>query len=162
MCASMAELAPRFSSNRMLRQYVEEMYLPAAADYRSRAAEEARIARELAVWEARLLYHWSDIAFVFVDARAEHGMLHVVTEVALGRLQPDEVRVELCADADGDEPVARVPMCCEGPAPGRLAAFRFTATVATRRPAAHFTPRVVPHHPHARVPLELPLICWPE
>jgi glycogen phosphorylase len=161
MRASMAELAPRFSSNRMLRQYVEEMYLPAAADYRSRAAEEARIARELAVWETRLLSHWSDVEFAFVEARSEDGMLHVVAEVALGRLQPDEVRVELYADADGDEPVTLAPLCCQGPVPGRFAAFRFTATIATRRPASHFTPRVVPHHPHARLPLELPLIRWP-
>jgi glycogen phosphorylase len=161
MRASMAELAPRFSSNRMLRQYVGEMYLPAAADYRSRAAEEARIARELAVWEARLRSHWSDIAIVSVDARAEDGMLHVVTEVSLGRLQPDEVRVELYADAYGEQSAIRVPLCCQGQATGRFAT-RFTAIFATRRPAAHFTPRVVPHHSHAGVPLELPLIRWSE
>jgi glycogen phosphorylase len=158
--ASMAELAPRFSSNRMLRQYVEEFYLPAAADFHARTAEQARIARELAVWEARLVTHWSDVDFVSVDVRTEDGMLHVSAEVALGRLHPDEVLVELYADATGDEPPARVPLGCEGPASGRLSAFRFAVAIATQRPAAHFTPRVVPRHPHAMVPLELPLIRW--
>jgi starch phosphorylase len=28
------------------------------------------------------------------------------------------------------------------------------------RPSWHFTPRVVPFHPEARVPIELPLIAW--
>jgi glycogen phosphorylase len=159
--ASMAELAPRFSSNRMLRQYVEDLYLPAAADFRSRAAEDARIARELAVWEARLVSHWSDVGFASVDVRTGDGMLYMSAEVALGRLQPDEVLVEVYADATGEEPITRVPMYCEGPASGRLSTFHFAAAVATRRPTAHFTSRVVPRHPHARVPLELPLIRWP-
>jgi glycogen phosphorylase len=116
----------------------------------------------LAVWEARFLSHWSDIAFASVDARAVDGVLHVVTEVALGHLPPEEVRIELFADADGEAPPTRVPLCYRGPTPGRLATFRFTAAVATPRPAAHFTRRVVPNHPDARVPLELPLIRWPE
>jgi glycogen phosphorylase len=161
MRVSMAELAPRFSSNRMLRQYVEECYLPAAADFRRRAADGARIARELSLWEARLRSHWSDVAFLSVGTEVSEGTLRVALEVALGRLQPDEVSVELYADAEGDEPAVLFACRCEGPAQGRVGAFRFHATFATQRAAAHFTPRVVPHHPDARLPLELPLIRWP-
>ena len=36
MRASMSRLSPRFSSNRMVRQYVENMYLAAAADFQKR------------------------------------------------------------------------------------------------------------------------------
>jgi len=36
----------------------------------------------------------------------------------------------------------------------------FECTIATSRPASDFTPRVVPFHPDAHLPLELPLVTW--
>jgi starch phosphorylase len=38
--------------------------------------------------------------------------------------------------------------------------FVYVADVAGDRPASHFTPRVVPRHELASIPLELPLIAW--
>ena len=38
MGAAMAQLTPRFSSNRMMRDYVEQLYLPATARFRRRTA----------------------------------------------------------------------------------------------------------------------------
>ncbi len=38
--------------------------------------------------------------------------------------------------------------------------YVYLADVPDTRPAASFTPRIVPAHPHARVPLELPLVIW--
>ena len=46
------------------------------------------------------------------------------------------------------------------PIAGLVNAFIYRTTVETVRPAWHFTPRVVPFHPDARVPIELPLIAW--
>ncbi|MES4785971.1 MAG: DUF3417 domain-containing protein, partial [Nitrospiraceae bacterium] len=45
--ASMAHLTARFSSNRMLREYVETIYLPAAEKVRRRLADGGRLAGEL-------------------------------------------------------------------------------------------------------------------
>ena len=42
MRESMARLTPRFSANRTVREYTEQHYLPAAAAYRARAAEQRR------------------------------------------------------------------------------------------------------------------------
>ncbi len=39
MRESMARLTPRFSANRAVREYTEQHYLPAAAAYRERAAD---------------------------------------------------------------------------------------------------------------------------
>jgi starch phosphorylase len=44
--------------------------------------------------------------------------------------------------------------------PGAVNAHMYTCRVATTRPATDFTPRVVPHHPSLRWPLELPLVHW--
>src|SRR5207245_10826130 len=41
MRASMARLTPRFSTNRVVREYTDTYYVPAAASYRARAADKA-------------------------------------------------------------------------------------------------------------------------
>lgn len=43
----MAQLTPRFSSNRTVREYTEQQYLPAAAAYRARAAERGAMGRSM-------------------------------------------------------------------------------------------------------------------
>ena len=42
-------------------------------------------------------------------------------------------------------------------APGH---HQYEATVATARPAEHYTPRIRPYHPDAILPLENALILW--
>jgi hypothetical protein len=37
----------------------------------------------------------------------------------------------------------------------------YQARVPAARPASDYTPRVVPHHPQARIPLEAPYARWP-
>jgi len=38
--------------------------------------------------------------------------------------------------------------------------FLYTGTVPAARPSSDFTPRLVPFHPGASVPLEAPFIRW--
>jgi starch phosphorylase len=45
---------------------------------------------------------------------------------------------------------------------GQAGAWIYRASVSSARPSWHFTPRIVPHHPEARIPIEAPLIAWPE
>lgn len=160
MRRSMATLAPRFSSVRMLQDYVERAYVPAADAYRRRAADEARLARELDDWARHLARHWPELRFGDVSAALADGRLSVTAEVYLGAIDPGTVRAELYADAlDGMAPVVAVMQAERPPAaPGQPICYR--ATIATSRPADHFTPRVVPFHPDARVPLEVGLIAW--
>ncbi len=53
-----------------------------------------------------------------------------------------------------------MPMAPVEAIPGEPNAAVYRLTVETGRPASDFTPRVVPQHPDACVPLELPLIAW--
>ena len=46
MRESMARLTPRFSANRTVREYTEQHYLPAAAAYRTRAADKGAVGRQ--------------------------------------------------------------------------------------------------------------------
>jgi starch phosphorylase len=40
------------------------------------------------------------------------------------------------------------------------AAVSYEAKVPANRPAADYTVRVLPHHPDAQQPLDLPLVLW--
>jgi len=164
--SSMADLTPRFSSNRMLREYVETAYVPAARDFRDRSMDEARLARDLAAWDRRVREAWPEVRFTDVARTDEDDGLQVTATLALGNLSPDDVRVELYADALGPMPavserMVREPVGRDGSG-GSADPVRYSVTLRTDRPADHFTPRVVPDHPSARLPLERPLIRWPE
>jgi starch phosphorylase len=159
--ASMSLLAPEFSSNRMMRDYVERCYLPAAAAFRRRSARGAKLARELESWWRSIESHWQEAHFGTVTATPHGDRWHFTAEVHLGSLPAAMVQVELYADAvDGLSAVCEVMQPDTGaPAPAGASIYR--ASVLSARPSWHFTPRILPHHPEARVPIETPLIVWP-
>jgi starch phosphorylase len=160
MRASMAHLAPRFSSARMLQEYIERVYLPAAAFFRRRAPREAAVARDLERWSRHLERHWPLIRFGEMTARAEEGRLAFAVQVHLGEIADGSVRVELYADPmTAEEPFVRQMLPSEPIAHAPNAAV-YRATIETARQPGEFSARVVPYHPEARLPIECPLIAW--
>jgi starch phosphorylase len=157
--ASMASLTPRFSSVRMLQEYIEQVYLPAAAQHAQRAAGDSAAARELAAWARHLQEHWTAIRFGHPEAASTGRQVTISVPIYLGAIEARAVRVELYAGADGREAATVRPMAPTAP-PDGSGAVVYRATIETIRPASHFTPRVVPHHRDARLPIELPLIAW--
>ena len=157
---SMAQLTPRFSGNRMVREYVEKAYLNAAREFRSRAAAEGRVAKELLAWSRDLAANWKDVHFGEVRVAAGDGVWNFDAQLYLADINPDSVCVELCADPLENEPPVRILMARDGALPGALNSHRYLATASSTRPANHYTPRVVPSHPHALVPLEEQHILW--
>ena len=59
----------------------------------------------------------------------------------------------------GSEPVVET-MSRGAALVGAANSFTFSKTVKTDRPAADFTPRLVPMHPAAMVPLECARVIW--
>ena len=159
--SSMAHLAPEFSSNRMMRQYVERYYRPAASVFRRRSGDGARLARELASWAETLRRHWSQLRFGDVRVSGEPDGWRFEVQVYLAAIAPGAVRVELYADPADGQPSVRQPLeRCE-PIAGAENGWRYRGVVRpASRPWSHFTPRIVPHHPDACVPIEAPLIAW--
>jgi len=154
---SMAHLTPAFSSNRMVRQYLEEYYLPAAAAYQHRAASGARCGAQILAWRERLAKHWAAIRIAGTEVSSRDGEHTFRVRVTLGGLSLRDVSVELYADAvDGGAPVRLVMADAERT--GNI--WVFSAVVPASRPAGDFTPRVIPAHPGASIPLEAPLIAW--
>jgi starch phosphorylase len=162
MRESMARLTPAFSTNRAVRQYTEEHYLSAAAASRQRAENRGSVGADLVAWQAELAKHWSEVRFgpATVEQQGERFLFHV--QVFLDDIDPDAVRVELYADAQKDGDPTTQAMNRGERLVGATSAFTYSASVPTNRPVADYTPRLVPQHVGALVPLEAPFILWHE
>jgi starch phosphorylase len=156
----MANLMPRFSSNRMVQDYLDTAYIPAARKFSARTAKKRVVARGLLAWERRLRRHWPEIHFGPTDWAPQGNGWSVSVAVYLGDISPDEVCVELYADPAVDQGDIAIAMRKGEAVPGATNGFVFTAQVGNDRPNDAYTPRVVPFHDGVRVPLELPLIAW--
>ncbi len=158
--ASMSRLAPQYSTNRMVQDYVEAMYLPAAADFQRRCAQQSRLARELRIWEFELNHHWQKIHWGNLKIDEEVDGWSFAVQVYLGEIPADFVQVQLYAEpADAGETVVQV-MECWANIPGAMNGYLYQGRACTQRPASDFTPRIVAYHPEARVPTESKLIAW--
>ena len=159
--ASLAGLTPRFSSNRMLAEYLERLYLPAAESFRRRTTDNLKMTRDLRVWLRHLRRHWPEIHWgnMAVEATGNEHVLRV--QVYLGEIPPEAVSVELYAEPrPGDERPGRRPMQRDHALSGAAGGYLYLASVPADRPATDYTPRVVASHPEAQVPAETPLIRW--
>ena len=98
MRESMARLTPRFSTNRAVREYTEQHYLPAASAYRQRAADKGAIGVQMVNWRHALDQKWTALRFgeVKIETDSEQHVFEV--QVYLDDLDPEAVRVELYAD----------------------------------------------------------------
>jgi starch phosphorylase len=160
MRESMAGLTPRFSAGRTVREYTEGYYLPAAVAHRHRAADNGKVGQQLVDWQRALAEHWGGVRLGHLQVETA-GNEHVFRQqVYLGELGADAVRVELYADGlDGKTP-GRLEMTRAEAIAGAAAAFVYIAQVPAARPASDYTPRIVPYHPDAAVPLEANRILW--
>ncbi len=160
MRESMVRLTSRFSSNRMLREYTERYYLPLAQRWRQRHGDPV-VARDLEAWRRRLERHWPLLHFGNVTVREEREGHRFEVQLYLDGLDPADIAVELYADPlhPGEAP-ERIPLERVNPLQGAVNAHLYGGTAPAARPAGHYTPRVVPAHPQATVPLECPLVLW--
>jgi starch phosphorylase len=160
MRESMARLTPVFSTNRAVRQYTDEHYVPAAAAYRRRTEKQGSLGTDLLKWQAQLEKHWSTVRFGSATVEKKDGQLIFQVQVFLDDLDPETVRAELYANGvSGNAPVTQ-PMNRGNSLVGSANGFTYTASIPATRPAADYTPRLVPQQPGASIPLEAPFILW--
>jgi len=144
---SMARLTPRYCTNRVVREYTEQFYLPAAEQYAKRSAKQGALAKELAAWKQKLQMHWHELQFG--DLHVDQGRLTV--EVMFGSIAPKDVRVELYSEESVQE---MKDVGASGK--GRL----YGIECPKGRSVSDFTPRLVPRHENLRFPLECGLMTW--
>ena len=158
--ASMTQLTEQFSSDRMVREYVEQAYLPAARAFLRRSADGARLARELEAWSAQQDARWQGVRFgrMFVHEAEQQWQFEVeayLGEICRGFRPGAALRRSGRRAAGGLRDDRAV-----GPIHGAVNGFLYRGSVPANRPAEHYTPRIVPCHPEAFVPTEAPHITW--
>jgi len=157
---SMAVLTPQFSTNRSERQYTEQYYLPAAAAYRLRAANNGAVGTRIVEWRHRLEESWESMNFGAVNCKSIDGQNLFEIIVYLGALDPQEIRVELYADGgDGSVP-SRVEMALSRQAEGMSGSYTYSASGSGSRAAADYTARLMPRGEDVILPLEGVKILW--
>ncbi len=159
MHESMGRLTSQFSTNRMIREYTEHYYLPLARAYRERSSDP-EVAAAMEQWYRQLREHWQWLHFGNVTANRDGDHYRFEVQVYLDDVPADAVSVELYAEPqDGGDPL-RKTLRRGDPLAGSANAWSYIGDVAADRPAEDYTPRIIPAHPLARVPLEADMILW--
>jgi starch phosphorylase len=153
-------LGPKVLASRMVRDYTEQYYAPAAQSLRRTVEPDAAgapfgAARELATYRLRAAEAWPKIQITDVDSYGLpdtpllNSELTLTATVHLAGLRPDEVAVQAVlgrVDA-GDSLVnpIMVPMQHTGTADGGNEIFSTTTPLPVAGPVG-YTVRVLPHH----------------
>jgi starch phosphorylase len=160
MRESMAQLTPRFSADRAVREYTEQHYLPAAAAYQERAANQGAVGKQLVDWQHAIEQQWGGLRFGAVKVETKDGQHIFEIQLSLGDLASDAVRVELYANgADSDHSFCQEMTCIRQPR-GAATSHIYSAQVPATRPASDYTARLIPRHESVAVPLEMSRILW--
>ena len=89
----MAELTPRFSSNRSLQEYIEAYYLKAADRFRARARNNGAWGRQFHLWKKDLLAKWKGLYFENMGWETKDGRHKCRVQVFLNGIRPEEIVV---------------------------------------------------------------------
>ncbi|WP_406814636.1 alpha-glucan family phosphorylase [Mycobacterium sp. M23085] len=168
-------LGPKVLASRMVRDYVEQYYTPAAQSLRKTIAPaedaasggEFGAARELAAYRWRAQQAWPKIVITDVDSTGLPdspvlgSKLTLTATVQLAGLAPDEVTVQaLVGRVDASDALLdpiTVEMSYTGTAEGGNQVFS-TTTPLPLAGSVGYTVRVLPHHPMLAASNELGLV----
>ncbi|HRR40429.1 MAG TPA: alpha-glucan family phosphorylase [Syntrophales bacterium] len=128
---SIMTLVPRFNAERMTRQYLEEMYIPAAKRGYDMTQDSFKLAKELSDWKMKVPLRFSSLRLVDVSFEGIHGdsipvgePFTVKVRVDPGKMERDEILVELVIGKvekqDFLREPANVPLECSGAEDGML------------------------------------------
>lgn len=169
MKRSIAQLAPRFSTARMVQDYTVQAYMPAHESFATMT--EGALERTAAAlqWRERMRAGWAKVRIVRVSDSARRvnslgDSVAVVAVVELGLLTPDQVRVQVVYGRVGPNrdliDSKEIDLEENGFKEG---CYTFEGTVTLQRAGLRgYIVRVIPRHADVDVQHELPLVCWEE
>ncbi|MEU9995293.1 alpha-glucan family phosphorylase [Streptomyces sp. NPDC050848] len=168
---TLRDLGPKVLADRMVREYVEKLYAPAALAHRALVPAAAR---ELAAWKSRVRGGWPKVALDHIEvgelgedlADAELGATAAVrVRVSLGELGPDDVEVQAVAGrVTPDDALVETRVCVLKPVGGPDLEGRQLyegSLVLDRTGCFGCTVRVLPAHPLLASAAEMGLVTLP-
>ncbi len=168
---TLSTLSPALSADRMVTEYVERLYTPAARAERAVTVDRYQPACDLADWKAKVREAWPRISVTHVESGGVDAVpqvgdeLHLRASVNIDGLSPQDLAVEVvygrARDGDRLENVTHQPLILASADPGQPAVFAGTVPLA-RAGSFGYTVRVVPQHPLLASPAELGLVTVAE
>lgn len=169
MRESIRSVTPVFNTHRMVKEYTERLYLPAARSHENFAQNGCEPATQLSQWKARMRKDWPQVRIhdVQVGNKDRQNILvgeslQVSAHVYLGDVDPNHVRVE-AYHGEAENGGIKNPMVSVLNASGRNGdgSYLYQGSVPASESGAYgFSVRVVPTHPHLMQSHELRLIAW--
>jgi len=163
-------LGPKVLASRMVSEYVERLYVPAALGSRAVRADDFNLGRDLARWKQHVRAAWSQVAVEHVEASGVGDSpslgapLHLRAHLRLGALTPDDVVVQVVSGrVDGQDRIVAPHVddlkAVEGFEGGRWL-YEGDLTLDRTGPFG-YTVRVLPHHAGLVSPVEMGLLAVP-
>ena len=164
---TLMSLGPQVLASRMLRDYVHELYTPAAKSSRAMSARGYAGARDFAEWSARVREGWSAVTVVHVetlgvgDMPEIGGVATVHATVELGSLRPEDIDVQVAYGRVDEADELRNPSTVSLKVLEQAAGgWRYEGMVPLERTGPFgYTVRVLPKHDLLALPASLGLVA---
>ncbi len=157
---SMATLTPEFSASRAIREYTNDRYLPAAAGYNARAADDGKLGVDILEWQQNVAKSWGTLGFGEVNSETKNGQHRFHITVLPGGLHPDQFSVELYAGPSGESGTKPEVLAACTSLAASSGTIVYSVCCAAKRSASDYTARLVPSRTGASVPLDAGQILW--
>jgi len=169
MRESIRSVTPIFNTHRMVKEYTERLYIPAAKSHEHFTRDNSAGATELSQWKSKMRKDWPQVRIQDVQVVNKDRQnilvgesLQVSARVHLGAVDPKQVRVEAYhgeAENGGIKNPA-VTILNESSQNGDGSYIYQGAVPASESGAYGFSIRVLPTHPRLMQAHELRLITW--
>jgi starch phosphorylase len=166
---TLKSLGPKVLADRMVGDYVQQLYVPAAGSSR-KLNGSFKGAQELAEWKKRVVTGWPEVRVDHVDSSGvgdspEVGASMLVHAfVSLGELSTDDVEVQILHGRvrEGDDlvDVRATPLALGESFEANRHRFDGEVALSSSGPFG-YTVRVVPRNVHLASPAELGLVALP-
>jgi len=167
MKSSLLNLVGRFNSHRMLEDYVHQLYLPSALNFKMMEAENFKGARDLTAWIQKVRENWSRLRILEKRADTKTPIpfgqkLKVEVVMQLGDLSPNDLAVDIYygrVDSKAEFLDRETILLKDFVQEDNRTIFR--GEVPCQRVGRFgFRVRVLPSHPLCSNPYSLGLILW--
>jgi starch phosphorylase len=170
MRESIRSVTPVFNTQRMVKEYTEQLYIPAAQAYQNFSRDGCGAAAQLSQWKTQMRKDWPQVRISDVQVTNKDRQtilvgesLQISARVHLDAVDPQHVRVEAYHGEvdDGDIRNPAVTVLNQGSNADGDGTYVYQGSVpATESGTYGFSVRVVPTHPCLMQAHELRLITW--
>ncbi len=170
MRETIRSITPAFNTHRMVKEYAERLYIPAARSHQDFSRDSCTAATQLSQWKAQMRKDWPQVRIQDVQVGNQDRQsisvgesLQLSARIHLGAVDPKHVRVEAYhgeADNGGIRNPAATVLDQSSQVDGDGNYLYQGSVPASESGAYGFSVRVVPTHPHLMQTHELRLITW--